>query len=92
MNNCDQYLIKPLRYLNSGAAEERQLEDLGAHLESGADYRFRLDADKAVSKLLGRSRPLYSAPSALRNRVSAILRAGNPEVPEHARYSKRRCE
>ena len=72
MNNCDQYLIKTLRYLNSDVEEEHELKDFGAHLESCTDFRFRLDAETAVSKMLGRSRPLYSAPSELRNRFAAV--------------------
>jgi len=65
------------RYLSSDV-EEHELEGFGAHLDTCAHCRFHLDTEKALSEMLCRSRPLYSVPTALRNRLSAIVRARKP--------------
>jgi anti-sigma factor RsiW len=71
MNNCDEYSIKILRHLENGL-EGSELEDFLRHLESCANCRARLEAEKALSQTLQRSRPLYSVPAALRDRVAAM--------------------
>jgi anti-sigma factor RsiW len=45
------------------------LEEFRAHLETCAGCRVELQAREELSRLLNRSRPLYSAPDALRDRV-----------------------
>jgi anti-sigma factor RsiW len=71
MNPCDEYVVKTLRYLENNL-EGEELEDFRSHLESCADCRTRLEAEKALSRTLHRSRPLYSAPASLRARVEAL--------------------
>jgi anti-sigma factor RsiW len=52
--------------------EEQELEDFLSHLEFCANCREHLEAERALSQSLQRSRPLYSAPAALRDRISAM--------------------
>ena len=72
MNPCDEYAVKRLRYLDH-ELKGQELEDFRSHLESCADCRAHLEAEKALSETLHRSRPLYSAPAALRDRVAAVV-------------------
>jgi hypothetical protein len=70
MNCCDEYAIKALRYLENDL-EGQELADFLAHLDSCPRCREHLEAEKKLSATLHRSRPLYSAPAALRDRVTA---------------------
>ena len=74
---CDEYVIKALCFLNNGL-KGHELEDFCAHVASCADCRFHLEAERATSQTLHRSRPLYSAPATLRARLSALTRAYKP--------------
>jgi anti-sigma factor RsiW len=83
MNSCDGYAIKTLRYLDKDL-EGQELEDFLSHLDSCARCREQLEAEEELSATLHRSRPLYSAPVALRERVAAAVN-DNPtssRVPE----------
>jgi hypothetical protein len=71
MNPCDEFPVKTLRYLEDDLKGE-ELEDFRSHVDSCAGCQSRLQAEKALSQALQRSRPLYSAPAALRARVSAM--------------------
>ena len=79
MNPCDEIVVKTLRYLDNDL-QGQELEEFRAHLESCADCRAHVESEKALSQTLHRSRPLYSAPAALRVRVSAL--AIQHSVPE----------
>jgi mycothiol system anti-sigma-R factor len=72
MIRCDEYRVKVLRYLDNDLRGQ-ELDDFRSHLETCADCRTALEAEQALSSLLHRSRPLYSAPPALRSRVSAAV-------------------
>jgi hypothetical protein len=72
MSSCDQYAIKTLRYLDEDL-EGQELEDFLSHLDSCAWCREQLEAEKELSATLHRSRPLYSAPLVLRDRVAAVI-------------------
>ena len=80
MNPCDEYAVKRLRYLDHDLKGE-ELEDFRSHLESCADCRAYLEAEKALSETLRRSRPLYSAPAALRDRVAVVVAQHSVERP-----------
>jgi len=69
---CNEHRADILRYLDNELSG-RKLEQFLAHLESCADCRTQLDEEQALSDILRRSRPLYSAPSELRDRVSVAL-------------------
>lgn len=73
MNSCDEYAINSLRYLDE-ELEGKELVDFLSHLDSCARCREHLEAEKELSATLHRTRPLYSAPAALREllTVSAI--------------------
>jgi len=71
MNPCDENVVKTLRYLDHDLKGE-ELKDFRSHLQSCADCRAHLKAEEALSEALKRSRPLYSAPQALRDRLAAI--------------------
>ena len=72
MNSCDEHAIKTLRYLNEDL-EGQKLEDFLSHLDSCARCREQLEAEKELSAILHRSRPLYAAPAALRDRVATAV-------------------
>ena len=76
MSLCDACSVKILRYLDGGL-QGSELDNFRTHLESCADCRASLEEEQALSLLLRRSRPLYSAPAALRARVSAAI-CGTP--------------
>src|SRR5215813_2307239 len=79
MSSCLEYSVKTLRYLDNDL-KGQELEDFLAHVNTCADCRARLDSEQALSQLLKRSRPLYSAPAVLRARVSAATARHSPAV------------
>jgi len=72
MNSCDEFAIKTLRYLDADL-EGQELEEFLSHLDSCVMCREQLEAEEELSATLRRSRPLYSAPAALRDRVAAAV-------------------
>jgi anti-sigma factor RsiW len=72
LSPCDEDSVKILRYLDNDLRGQ-ELSDFCRHLETCADCRANVEAEDALSHLLYRTRPLYSAPSALRFRVSAAV-------------------
>jgi hypothetical protein len=72
MNSCNEYAIKTLRYLEKDL-EGEELEDFLSHLDSCARCREQLEQEKELSAALHRSRPLYSAPVELRDRLAASI-------------------
>jgi anti-sigma factor RsiW len=71
MKPCDDYVVKILRYLDDDL-EGNELREFRIHVASYAKCRARLRAERRLSKLLVRARPLYSAPVALRARVASV--------------------
>ena len=72
MSPCDEVSLKALRYLED-RLQGQELHDFRAHLEVCPNCRASVETERALSRLLHRSRPLYSAPPALRARVAADL-------------------
>ena len=72
MISCDEYAIKALRYLDNDL-ERQELEDFLSHLNSCPGCEALVEAEKELSATLYRSRPLYSAPAALRDRVETCV-------------------
>jgi anti-sigma factor RsiW len=70
MSLCDEYRLKTLRYLDNKLSAQ-ELDDFRAHLKDCPNCRANVQAEQALSRLLHGTRPLYSAPGALRERVSA---------------------
>src|SRR5262249_39929376 len=69
MSPCEEYRVKTLRYLDNDLRGQ-ELHDFRAHVERCASCGANLEAEQALSHILHRSRPLYSAPAELRDRVS----------------------
>ncbi len=59
------------------------LEEFRAHLEECEACRADLAAAEELSRLLHQSRPLYSAPDALRDRVMRITELSPSSAPYH---------
>jgi mycothiol system anti-sigma-R factor len=72
MTSCEEFSLKALLYLD-GHLQEQELDDFRAHVEGCSSCRTSVEAERALSQLLHRSRPLYSAPSALRARVAGAV-------------------
>jgi mycothiol system anti-sigma-R factor len=71
MKGCDYYGMNIQLYLDKELTGQ-DLEEFHAHLEECPICRTELEAEEALSGLLHRSRPLYSAPDALRKRVIQV--------------------
>ena len=72
MSACDDYRFQILRYLDN-SLQDGELADFRAHLEYCENCRTTVETERSLSQLLRRSRPLYSAPAALRARVAATV-------------------
>jgi anti-sigma factor RsiW len=70
MSPCNEHSIGILRYLDNDLGG-KELGEFRAHLKGCADCRALLEEEQELSHVLHRSRPLYTAPAALRARVSA---------------------
>jgi mycothiol system anti-sigma-R factor len=68
MKGCDDYSATIQLYLDRELSGQ-DLEDFQAHLKECEACRTELEEHERLSALLQRSRPLYSAPDALRVRV-----------------------
>ena len=72
MDPCEEYSLKALQYLED-RLEKQELDDFLAHLEVCSNCRTSVESERALSQLLRRSRPLYSAPPTLRAHVAAAV-------------------
>ncbi|HMI53755.1 MAG TPA: hypothetical protein VK525_19730 [Candidatus Saccharimonadales bacterium] len=77
MSPCDEQSVKILRYLERNLAGQ-ELIDFQRHLETCANCAAAMEAEQALSQVLHRARPLYSAPVALHVRVNAAVIAHSP--------------
>jgi len=72
MASCDAYSGEILRYLDNDL-DGHELDEFLAHIETCEACSANLVAEKALSELFHRTRPLYPAPSTLRSLVRATL-------------------
>jgi anti-sigma factor RsiW len=72
MNACEQHTVDLMLYLDDELVGGKLLDFL-AHLKICVECRAALEKQLALSAVLRRSRPLYSAPPKLRARVAASL-------------------
>jgi mycothiol system anti-sigma-R factor len=87
MKGCDDYGETIQLYLDWELSGQ-DFEDFPAHLEQCEACRTELEAEERLSALLQRSRPLYSAPDALRARVIQAAKSFNSTTsyaPAHVR-------
>jgi hypothetical protein len=88
MSACDENCVRILRYLENSLRGE-ELADFLDHLEHCSNCRDNLEKERSLSQLLHRSRPLYSAPLALRSRVAAAVeRHANPAIAHVDLYER----
>lgn len=83
-----------LQYLD-GELRGQRLEDFRAHMAECADCRTFVEEEQALSLLLHQSRPLFTAPKALRERVQAIgmhatTEASNPRSSQGGNFLRLR--
>src|SRR5580693_7106436 len=72
MNSCDYLNVDLLRYLDNDLSEQ-EVKYLRAHLNTCVYCQDRLERERALSRFLHESRPLYSAPVELRSQISAAI-------------------
>jgi anti-sigma factor RsiW len=82
MKPCDDLSVDLLRYLDDDLSE-REFKYLRAHLDTCVYCHDRLERERALSRFLDESRPLYSAPAELRIQVLAAIERNS------ARYRSR---
>src|SRR5258707_661550 len=87
MNSCNEHSVNTLRYLDNELSAQ-ELEDFFAHLTVCTHCRARLEEEQDLSRLLQRSRPLYSAPAELTARVSAVLQQSAPNRSPGRLYTR----
>src|SRR5271155_2280129 len=83
MRAHDEHSANILLYLDN-ELRGQDIEEFLTHLDNCADCRRLLEEERALSGLLHRTRPLYTAPEPLRARIAAA--AGQPtafgDMPE----------
>jgi anti-sigma factor RsiW len=88
MNACEKYTVDLMLYLDDELLGGK-LMDFLAHLKICAGCRASLEEQLALSAVLQRSRPLYSAPPKLRARVAASLVHAASDTKSHQLYEDR---
>jgi len=88
MSPCDEVSLKALRYLDD-RLQGQELRDFRAHLEVCPNCRASVETERALSRLLHRSRPLYSAPPALRARVAVLVEKHSGPILASENFYKR---
>jgi len=77
VNFCHECQRKILPYLD-GELTGRDLEEFYLHLNACEGCRAQLEEERALSALLRDSRPLYTAPASLRERVEELEQSSAP--------------
>jgi mycothiol system anti-sigma-R factor len=72
MKGCDDYHAKIQLYLDRQLSSQ-EVHLVRAHLEECVTCKKDFEEERNLSMLLSRSRPLYSAPKALRTRILQII-------------------
>ena len=84
MDSCSDHSLDILRYLDNQLSDS-ELEAFSAHLKTCKECTVQMEAEQALSRVLRDSGPLYTAPLALRARVSTVLE----QTPARSRISQR---
>ena len=72
MRACGENSARILSYLD-GRLRGQELDEFRSHLEECSNCLAKVETERALSQLLHRSRPLYSAPAELHERVAAVV-------------------
>jgi anti-sigma factor (TIGR02949 family) len=85
---CGDFAASVMRYV-AHELQGQELDDFRSHLNSCTNCQAHAESEKALSQLLHRSRPLYSAPAQLRARVMAadVERSSSPDSPSRLQQS-----
>jgi mycothiol system anti-sigma-R factor len=78
MKDCGDYRESILLYLDKELSVSQVIE-FHAHLEICEACRQVLEAEKELSHVLYRSRPLYFAPATLRDRILRVTKGSSPK-------------
>jgi mycothiol system anti-sigma-R factor len=78
MKDCGDCRENILLYLDKELSASQVIE-FRAHLETCEACRQMLEAEEELSRVLHRSRPLYSAPTTLRDRILRATKESNPK-------------
>jgi mycothiol system anti-sigma-R factor len=78
MKDCGDWRENILLYLDKSLCDS-QLIKFRAHLEICEACRQVVEAEEELSHLLHRSRPLYSAPTTLRDRILRATKGSSPK-------------
>jgi mycothiol system anti-sigma-R factor len=78
MKGCGDYRENIRRFLDQELCPH-ELVQFRTHLAECAACRQELEAEEELSGLLARSRPLYSAPDSLRNRILSAIEEPVPD-------------
>jgi mycothiol system anti-sigma-R factor len=81
MKDCGDYRENILLYLDKELCAAQVIE-FRAHLETCEACRQVLEAEEELSRILHRSRPLYSAPATLLDRILPIIKATKEPSPK----------
>jgi anti-sigma factor RsiW len=82
VNSCEGHRVNILLFVHE-ELKGQELENFHTHLANCAECRALLEEEEALSRLLHRSRPLYSAPKSVHDRVSAVMSHYGP-APDSA--------
>lgn len=88
MSPCDEVSLKALRYLED-RLQGQELDDFRAHLGVCSNCRTSVETERALSQLLDRTRPLYSAPPALRAQVAAAVEQHSASIGARENFYER---
>lgn len=86
-STCGNFAVAILLYLDN-ELKGRELEEFRAHVDTCAHCQAQLKAEEGLSRLLQRTRPLYSMPPDVRARVSAAVAQNSAELPAADAYSQ----
>jgi mycothiol system anti-sigma-R factor len=78
MKDCGDFRENILLYLDKSLCVSEAIE-IRAHLEICEACRQLFEAEQELSRLLHRSRPLYSAPTTLRDRTLRAIKESSPK-------------
>jgi mycothiol system anti-sigma-R factor len=87
MDSCSDHSLDILRYLDTQLTGS-ELEAFSAHLKTCKECTVQMEAEQALSRVLRNSRPLYTAPVALRARISTVLNQAQAQSPIPQRFPR----
>jgi anti-sigma factor RsiW len=81
MKGCDEYGIDVQLYIDKELSSQ-DLEEFNAHLLQCVACRLHVEAEVELSRMLHRSKPLYVASDALRERITKATAEASHSEPD----------